>query len=116
MYFIFFKKWNLRSGLFKRQSIFEGKLFVCLKQMNSTCWVEHQGAVLNLHINNLPILAGFCNNQILCLHNREMTKIKSKLEGYQNDVCDTRVIFRLSNLTYFVFLSLLVRLCIRFLF
>ena len=47
-----------------------------------------------MHINNLPIFIGFCNNQILCPHNAQIKKIQSKLEGYKNDVCETKkVIF-----------------------
>ena len=41
-------------------------------------------------INNLPIFSWFCNNQILGPHNPQITKIKSKLEGYKNDVSNTK--------------------------
>ena len=92
--FYLFKKANLRWRLFKRQSIFEGKSYIRYKRPGGTHWVEHQCAALNLHINNLPIFIGFCNNQILRPHNAQIKKIKSKLEGYKNDVCVTkRVIF-----------------------
>ena len=92
--FYIFKKANLKWRLFKRQSIFEEKPYICYKQPNGTCWIEHQSAALNSHINNLLIFIGFCKNQILRPHNIQIKKVKSKLEGYKNDVSETKkVIF-----------------------
>ena len=88
--FYLFKKANLRWRLSKRQSILEGILYIHYKWPSSTCCVEHQSAELNLHISNLPIFIGFCNNQILHPHNAQIKKIQSKLEGYRNDVCETK--------------------------
>ena len=92
--FYLFKKANLRWRLFKRQSIFEGIPYICHKWPKGTRWVEHQSPGLNSHINNLLISIGFCNNQILRPHNAQIKKVKSKLEGYKNDMCETKkVIF-----------------------
>ena len=92
--FYLFKKANLRWRLFKRQSIFEGIPYICHKWPKGTRWVEHQSPELNSHINNLSISIGFCNNQILRPHNAQIKKVKSKLEGYKNDMCETKkVIF-----------------------
>ena len=91
--FYLFKKANLRWRLFKRWSIFEGIPHIHYKQPGCTCWVKHQSAALNSHIN-LPVFIGFCKNQILRPHNAQIKKVKSKLEGYKNDVCETKkVIF-----------------------
>ena len=92
--FYLFKKANQRWRLFKRQSIFEGILYICYKWPSGTRWVKHQSAALNSHINNLPIFIWFCNNQIVRPHNNQIKKVKLKLEGYKNDVCETKkVIF-----------------------
>ena len=89
-----FKKANLRWRLFKRQAKFQGIEYVRYKRPSGTRWVEHQTAALKSHLKNLPIFIGFCNNQIISPHNESIIKIKAKLEGYKNNVCETkRVLF-----------------------
>ena len=63
--FYLFKKANLRWRLFKRSSMFEGILDIGYKQPSGTCWVEHQSAALNSHINNLLIFTWFCNKSFV---------------------------------------------------
>ena len=52
--------------------------------------MEHQCAALHSHFHNLPILIGFCNSQIIDPRNAQKKKIEAKLEGYKNDVCQTK--------------------------
>ena len=85
-----FKKANLRWRLFKQQSMFEGIEYIKYKRPSGTRWVEHQITALNSHLKNLPIFIGFCNNQILHPHNPQIKKIKSKLQGFKDDVCETK--------------------------
>ena len=52
--------------------------------------MEHQCAALQFHRHNLPIFIGFCNSQIIDPRNAQIKKIKAKLEGYKNDVSQTK--------------------------
>ena len=79
--YIFFKHSPLRWRLFKRQSIFMELPRRKYKQLSGTRWVEHRTEALDSHLINLPILIGFCDQQISSPHNNAIKKLKSKLEG-----------------------------------
>ena len=64
------------------------------KRPTGTRWVEHQTAAIASHLHNLPILIGFCNNQISAPHNTQIKKLKPKLEGIKTHTCKTkRILF-----------------------
>ena len=84
--YYFFKRSLLRWGLFKRQSIFMELPRRKYKQLSGTRWVEHRIEALDSHLINLPILIGFCDQQISSSHNSTIKKLKSKLEGVRKSV------------------------------
>ena len=67
--YYFFKKSPLRWRLFKRQSLFMGTPQRRYKRLSGTRWVEHRVAALDSLLDNLPILIGFCDQQIRPPHN-----------------------------------------------
>ena len=81
--YYFFKCSLLRWRLFKRQSIFMELPRRKYKQLSGTRWVEHRIEALDSHLINLPILIGFCDQQISSPHNSTIKKLKSKLEGVE---------------------------------
>ena len=85
-----FKKANLCWRLFKRQAHLQGIEYIKYKRPSETRWVEHQVAALKSHIHNFPVFIGFCNNQITNPHNNQIKKIKVKLEGIKDDICETK--------------------------
>ena len=76
--------------MFKQQTHFQGIEYRKYKRPSGTQWVEHQVAALKVHIHNFPVLIGFCNNQITNPHNNRIKKIKTELEGFKDDVCETK--------------------------
>ena len=70
----FFKKSPLRWHLFKLQSLYMGLDKKCYKRLSGTRWVEHGIPALKSHLHNLPILIGFCDQQMKELHNQTMKK------------------------------------------
>ena len=85
-----FKKANLSWRLFKCQAHFQGIEHIKYKRPSGTWWVEHQVAALKSHIHNFPVFIGFCNNQITNPHNNQIKKIKAKLKGFKDDICETK--------------------------
>ena len=45
------------------------------KRLSGTRWVEHRIGALESHLNKLPILIGFCDQQIKQPHNQTMKKL-----------------------------------------
>ena len=84
--YYFYKPSPLRWQLFKRQSIFMELPRRKYKRFSGTRWVEHRIEALDSHLINLPILIGFCDQQISSPHNNTIKKLKSKLEGVQKSV------------------------------
>ena len=56
------------------------------KRLLCTRWVEHRTEALDSHLINLPILIGFCDQQISSPHNSTIKKLKSKFEGVRKSV------------------------------
>ena len=77
----FLKKSPLQWHLFKQQSLYMGLDKKHCKRLSGTRWVEHRIAALESHLHNLPILIGFCDQQIKQLHNQTMKKLVPVLEG-----------------------------------
>ena len=50
----------------------------------------HQIAALEYHLHNLPILVGFCDQQIKQLHNQTMKKLVLVLEGIRKNIARTK--------------------------
>ena len=64
------------------------------KWLSGTRWVEHRIEALDSHLINLPILIGFCDQQISSLHSNTIKKLKSKLGGVRKSVTSvTTLIF-----------------------
>lgn len=84
-----FKKAPLRWRLFKRQSLFMGIPLKRYKRLTGTRWVEHRLAALDSHLDNLPILIGFCDQQIRAPHNDTIKKLVPTLEGIRKSVANT---------------------------
>ena len=77
-----------------RQSIFMELPRRKSKWLSGTRWVEHRIEALDSHLINLPILIGFCDQQISSPHNNTIKKLKSKLEGVRKSVTSvTALIF-----------------------
>lgn len=76
-----FKGATLRWRLFKRQSNAIGLPYKRYKRPNGTRWTEHQAAAIAVYLHNLPILIGFCNDQITNPKNATMKKLGPKLKG-----------------------------------
>ena len=94
-----YKRANLRWRLFKRQAIFQGVNYEQYKRPIGTRWVEHQADALKSHLKNLPVLIGFCNQQISSPHNKSIKDIVPKLTGIKNTLANTaKVIFSASKL------------------
>ena len=55
------------------------------KRLSRTRWVEHRVEALDSHLIKLPILLGFCDQQISS-HNSTIKKLKLKLEGVRKSV------------------------------
>ena len=83
--YYFLKRSLLRWRLFKRQSIFMELPRRKYKQLSGTRWVEHRIEALDSHLINLPILIGFCDQQISS-HNSTIKQLKLKLEGVRKSV------------------------------
>ena len=77
----FLKKSPLQWHLFKQQSLYMGLDKKHCKRLSGTRWFEHRIAALESHLHNLPILIGFCDQQIKQLHNQTMKKLVPVLEG-----------------------------------
>ena len=60
------------------------------KRLSGTRWVEHRIAALESHLHNLPILFGFCDQQIKQLHNQTMKKLVPVLEGIRKNIASTK--------------------------
>ena len=84
------KKANLCWRLFKCQIHFQGIEYIKYKRPSGTHWLEHQLAALKSHIHNLPVFIRFCNNQVTNSDNNQIKNIKSKLEGFKDDICETK--------------------------
>ena len=84
-----FKKANLKWCLMKRQGIFMHIPVTRYRRPSGTRWVEHQVAALNVHLKNLPIFIGFCDQQILTPYNASMKSVRSQLKGSRKTVCNT---------------------------
>ena len=55
---------------------------------------------------NFAVFIRFCNNQITNPHNNEIKKIKAKLEGFKDDICETkRLVFEAVNFDVLQILS-----------
>ena len=94
-----FKRANLRWRLFKRQAIFQGISYKQYKRPSGTWWVEHQAGVLKSHLKNLPVLVGFCKQQISSPHNKSIKDIVPKLTGIKNTLANTaKAIFSAAKL------------------
>lgn len=84
-----FKKSPLRWRLLKRQSIFMGIPYKRFKRLSGTRWVEHRVTGFDSHLENLPILIGFCDQQIKSPHNATITKLVPTLQGIRKNVATT---------------------------
>ena len=84
--YYFLKKSPLRWRLFKRQSLYMGLDKTCYKRLSGTRWVEHRIAALESHLHNLPILNGFCDQEIKQSHNH----IVPVLEGIHKNIASTK--------------------------
>jgi hypothetical protein len=101
-----FKRANLRWRLFKRQAIFQGISYKQYKRLTGTRWVEHQAGALKSHLKNLPVLLGFCNQQISSPHNKSIKNIVPKLTGIKNTLANTaKAIFSAARLDVLLMLQ-----------
>ena len=60
------------------------------KRLSGTRWVEHRIDALESHLHNLPILIGFCDQQIKQPHNQTMKKLVHILEGVCKNITSTK--------------------------
>jgi hypothetical protein len=68
--------------------------------------VEHQAGALKSHLKNLPILLGFCNQQISSPHNKSIKDIVPKLTGIRNMLANTaKAIFSAAKLDVLLMLQ-----------
>lgn len=74
-----FKKATLRWRLFKQQVRCNEIHYLRYKRPTGTRWTEHQAAALGSYNTNLPLLIGYCNNQIADPYNDTMKKAVPKL-------------------------------------
>ena len=88
--YYFLKKSPLRWHLFKWQSLYMGLDKKHCKRLSGTRWVEHRVAALESHLHNLPILIGFCDQQIKQPHNQTMKKLFRVLEGIRKNIASTK--------------------------
>ena len=86
----FLKKSPLQWRLFKQQSLYMGLDKKHCKRLSGTRWVEHRIAALESHLHNLPVLIGFCDQQIKQLHNQTMKKLVPVLEGIHKNIISTK--------------------------
>ena len=86
--YYFFKKSPLHWHLFKWQSLFMGIPQRRYKRLSGTRWVEHVAA-LDSHLDNLPVLIGFCDQQIRALHNATIKKLVPTLQGMRKSMAKT---------------------------
>ena len=101
-----FKEAKLCWRLYKHQANFQGTEYIKYKRPSRIWWVEHQVAALKSHIHDFPVFIGFCNNQITNPHNNQIKKIKVKLEGFKNDICETKsLVFEATKFDIFQILS-----------
>ena len=64
---------------------------MCYKKLSGRRWVEHGIAALESHLhNNLPILTGFCDQQIKQPHNQTTKKLVPLLEGIHKNITSTK--------------------------
>ncbi len=59
------------------------------KRPTGTCWTEHQTAALGSYNTNLPLLIGYCNNQIADPYNNTMKKAVPTLQGILGNITKT---------------------------
>ena len=76
----------MRWCLFKRQNLYMGLDKKCYKRLSGTRWIEHRITALESHLHNLPILIGFCDQQIKQPHNQTMKKLVPVLEGIHKNI------------------------------
>ena len=88
--YYFLKKSPLRWHLFKWQSLYMGLDKKHCKRLSGTRWVEHRVDALESHLHNLPILIGFCDQQIKQPHNQTMKKLFRVLEGIRKNIASTK--------------------------
>ena len=87
--YYFFKKSPLRWRLLKRQSLFMGISLKRYKKRIGTRCVEHRVSALDSHLDNLPILIGFSDQQIRAPHNDTINKLVSTLQGIRKSRANT---------------------------
>ena len=97
--YYFFNKSPLRWCLFKWQSLYMGLDKKHYKRLSGTRWVEHRIAALESHLHNLPILIGFCDQQIKQPHNQTTKKLVPVLEGIHKNITSMKsLLFNSMNL------------------
>ena len=54
--------------------------------------MKHRVAALDSHLDNLPILIGFLNQQIQSPHNATIEKLVSKMKGIRKNIAQTKYV------------------------
>ena len=90
--FYLFKKATLKWRLFKQYAAILEKTAYRYKHSESTRWVSHQVETLKVHLENLPVMLTFTNEQLKLLHNATMQKEKSQLEVIRREACNLKVL------------------------
>ena len=78
------------TACLKKRTYVGGCLGYWIYKIQEAQWNSVAVAALESHIRNFPIFIGFCNNQIMNPHDNQIKKIKAKLEGFKDDICETK--------------------------
>lgn len=84
-----FKKATLQWRLFKQHARCNEIPYLRYKCPTGTCWTEHQTAALGSYNTNLPLLIGYCNNQIADPYNNSMKNVVPKLQEILGNITKT---------------------------
>ena len=81
-------KWRL----FKQYATILEKTAYCYKRSEGTRWVSNQVEALKVHLENLPVMLTFTNEQVELPYSAKMQKEKSRLEGIRREACNLKLL------------------------
>ena len=87
------KKATLKWRLFKQYATILERAASRYKRSEGTRWVSHQVKALKVHLENLPVMLTFTNEQMKFPYNATMQKEKSRLEGIRREACNLKYLF-----------------------
>ena len=83
---IYFLKSHHCDGIYSTSKVYIW-VYMCYKRLSGRRWVEYGITTLESHLhNNLPILIGFCDQQIKQPHNQTTKKLVPLLEGIRRNI------------------------------